>query len=141
MKFGLRIPSLTKRIAARTSLKRVVRHNLGFKAPKGFGWFTNPKKAAYNKVYNKTSRGCLVNLIFLVSFGVLTFSVPSCDFKKSENAGGVYVKPTITRTGKFRKGHVRKNVSTNKNAISGLRPSHHSFRKHKNKGITSGSPR
>lgn len=117
MKFGFRIPSLTKRIAARTSLKRVIRHNLGFKAPKGFGWFTNPKKAAYNKVYNKTSRDCLVNLLFLVSFGVLTFSIPSCDFKKSDKAGGVYVKPTITRTGKFRKGHVRKNVSTNKNAI------------------------
>ena len=100
MKFGFRIPSLTKRIAARTSLKRVVRHNLGFKAPKGFGWFTNPKKAAYNKIYNKTSRGCLV---FLVSFGVLTFSIPSCDFKKSDSAGGTYVKPTITRTGKFRK--------------------------------------
>jgi hypothetical protein len=33
MKFGFRIPSLTKRIAARTSVKRVIRHNLGFKAP------------------------------------------------------------------------------------------------------------
>ncbi len=117
MKFGFRIPSISKRIAARTSWKRVVRHNLGFKAPKGFGWFTDPKKAAYNRVYNKTSRGCLVNLLLIVSFGVLTFSIPSCDFKKSDKAGGVYVKPTITRTGKFRKGHVRKNVSTDKNAI------------------------
>jgi len=117
MKFGFRIPSLTKRIAARTSLKRVIRHNLGFKAPKGFGWFTNPKKAAYNKVYNKTSRVCLVNLLLLVSIGVIGFSIPSCDFKKSDNAGGVYVKPTITRTGKFRKGHVRRKVSTDKNAI------------------------
>jgi hypothetical protein len=115
MKFGFRIPSLSKRIAARISWKRVVRHNLGLKAPKGFGWFTDPKKAAYNKVYNKTSRGCLVNLLFLVSFGVLTFSIPSCEFKKSDNAGGIYVKPT--RTGKFRKWHVRKNVSTDKNAI------------------------
>jgi hypothetical protein len=117
MKFGFRIPSLTKRIAALTSWKRVVRHNLGLKAPKGFGWFTDPKKAAYNKVYNKTSRGCLVNLLFLVSFGVLTFSIPSCDFKKSDNAGGVYVKPTITRTGIFRKEHVRKNISTDKNTM------------------------
>ncbi len=32
MKFGFRIPFLTKRIAARTSIKRVIRHNLGFKA-------------------------------------------------------------------------------------------------------------
>ncbi len=118
MKFGFRIPSLTKRIAARTSLKRVIRHNLGFKAPKGFGWFTDPKKAAYNKVYNKTSRGCLVNLLFLVSFGVLVFSIPSCDFKKSDSAGGTYVKPTITRTGKFIKGYVRKILSTNKSSIN-----------------------
>ncbi len=53
MKFGFRIPSLTKRIAARTSLKRVVRHNLGFKAPKGFGWFTNPKKQLTTKSTTK----------------------------------------------------------------------------------------
>lgn len=55
MKFGLRTPSLTKRIAARTSVNRYVRHSLGFKAPRGMGWFTNPKKAAYNRVYNRTS--------------------------------------------------------------------------------------
>ncbi len=128
MKFVLRIPSLTKRIAARTSWKRVIRRNLGFKAPKGFGWLTDPKKAAYNRVYNKTSRGCLVNLLFIVSFGVLTFSIPSCDFKKSDKAGGVYVKPTITRTGKFRKGHVRKNVSTDKNAIKNQNRSRYYYR-------------
>lgn len=29
--FGFRIPSLTKRIAARTSIKRIIRHNLGLK--------------------------------------------------------------------------------------------------------------
>ena len=67
MKVGFRIPSLTKRIAARTSVKRVIRHNLGFKAPRGMGWITDPKKALYNKVYNKTSRGCLVSLFFLMS--------------------------------------------------------------------------
>lgn len=55
MKFGIRTPSLTKRIAARTSWKRVVRHKMGFKAPRGFGWFTNPKRAAYNRVYNRTT--------------------------------------------------------------------------------------
>jgi hypothetical protein len=67
MKFGFRIPSLTKRIAARTSVKRVIRHNLGIKAPRGMGWLTDPKKALYNKVYNKTSRGCLVSLVILMS--------------------------------------------------------------------------
>jgi hypothetical protein len=54
-------------------------------------------------------------LLILITALFLTLS--SCDFKKSDKAGGVYVKPTITRTGKFRKGHVRKNVSTDKNAI------------------------
>jgi ssDNA-binding Zn-finger/Zn-ribbon topoisomerase 1 len=55
MKFGIRTPSLKRRIAARTSVKRYVRHNLGLKAPRGMGWITNPKKAAYNRVYNRTS--------------------------------------------------------------------------------------
>ena len=66
MKFGFRIPSLSKRIAARTSVKRLVRHNLGVKAPQGGGWVTDPKKALYNKVYNKTSRGCLVSVAWLL---------------------------------------------------------------------------
>jgi len=55
MKFGIRTPSLKKRFAARTSWKRVVRHSMGLKAPRGLGIITNPKKALYNKVYNKTS--------------------------------------------------------------------------------------
>lgn len=75
MKFGFRIPSLTKRIAARTSVKRIIRHNLGFKAPRGMGWITDPKKALYNRVYNKTSRGCLVSLMFLLSIpGALVYA-------------------------------------------------------------------
>lgn len=57
MKFGLRVPSLKKRFAARTSWKRVARHSLGLKAPKGYGFITHPKKFSYNKIYNKTSFG------------------------------------------------------------------------------------
>ncbi|HEX8169040.1 MAG TPA: hypothetical protein VF824_00705 [Thermoanaerobaculia bacterium] len=60
MKLGIRTPSLRKRIAARTSLKRYVRHSLGFKAPRGWGWLTNPKRAAYNRIYNRTTVGCVV---------------------------------------------------------------------------------
>jgi hypothetical protein len=64
MKFGLRVPSLRKRIAARTSWRRVVRHSLGVKAPRGWGWLTNPRRAAYNRIYNRTTigfgRGCLL---------------------------------------------------------------------------------
>lgn len=55
MKFGIRKPSLKKSFAARTSLKRVVRHNLGMKASKGAGWLTNPKRAAANRIYNRSS--------------------------------------------------------------------------------------
>lgn len=60
MKFGPRIPSLRKRIAARTSPARFIRHSLGLKAPRGWGWLTNPKKAAYNRIYNRTTFGCLL---------------------------------------------------------------------------------
>lgn len=56
MKFGIRIPSIKKSISARTSVKRAVRNATGLKAPRGAGIITNPKKAAYNKVYNKTSK-------------------------------------------------------------------------------------
>ena len=70
MKFGFRVPTINKRIAARTSVKRIIRHNLGFKAPRGLGWVTNSKRALYNKVYNKTSSGCLVNILFLLSMSL-----------------------------------------------------------------------
>lgn len=55
MKFGMRKPSLKKMISARTSPKRFIRQNLGLKAPRGWGWLTKPKKAAYNRIYNRTS--------------------------------------------------------------------------------------
>lgn len=100
MKFGFRIPSLTKRIAARTSVKRIIRHNLGFKAPRGMGWITDPKKALYNKVYNKTSRGCLVSLVFLLSmplalaYGVWKIlsheAVPLCNSLQFSSARGLW---------------------------------------------------
>lgn len=62
MRFGFRVPSFRKRLAARTSLKRVIRHQLGLKAPRGYGWITNPKRALYNRVYNRTTVGCSVVL-------------------------------------------------------------------------------
>lgn len=55
MKFGMRKPSLNKRIAARTSIKRQIVHRAGLKMPHGYGWVRNPKKYAYNKVYNRTT--------------------------------------------------------------------------------------
>src|SRR3954454_23787341 len=64
MKFGILTPSLRKRIAARRSVKRYVRHSLGFKAPRGWGWLTNPKKAAYNRLYSRTTFG--INDVFRI---------------------------------------------------------------------------
>ncbi len=55
MKIGPRKPSLKRMIAARTSPKRFIRHNLGLKAPRGWGWLTNPKRAAYNRIYSRTT--------------------------------------------------------------------------------------
>ncbi|RWC25914.1 MAG: hypothetical protein EOS27_27060 [Mesorhizobium sp.] len=55
MKFGIRKPSIKRSLAARTSVKRMVRHNLGVKAPRGMGWIRDPKRAAYNRVYDRTT--------------------------------------------------------------------------------------
>lgn len=55
MKFGMRKPSLKKRIAARTSLKRQIVHRAGLKMPRGYGWIRNPKRYAYNKIYRRTT--------------------------------------------------------------------------------------
>lgn len=58
MKIGVRKPSLKKSIKARTTgkAKRAVKKAVipGY-GNKGAGWVKNPKKAAYNKIYKKTS--------------------------------------------------------------------------------------
>lgn len=60
MKLGVRKPSLKRSIKARTTgkAKRAIKKAVipGY-GKKGTGWIKNPKKAAYNKVYNKTSIG------------------------------------------------------------------------------------
>ena len=59
MKIGLRTPSLKKSLKARTTskykrqLKSAIDPTYG---KKGVGWFKNPKKALYNKIYNKTTK-------------------------------------------------------------------------------------
>ncbi|MHA1410567.1 MAG: hypothetical protein ACTSQY_09735 [Candidatus Odinarchaeia archaeon] len=55
MRFRIRKPNIKKRIAARTSLKRNITHRMGLKMPRGYGFLRNPKRAMYNKIYNKTS--------------------------------------------------------------------------------------
>ena len=58
MKFGMRKPSIKKSFSARTkgratrAVKKAVIPSYG---KKGAGWIKHPKKAAYNKVYRKTT--------------------------------------------------------------------------------------
>lgn len=58
MKFVLRTPNLKKSFKARTTgrAKRTIKKALipGY-GKKGTGWIKNPKKAAYNKIYRKTT--------------------------------------------------------------------------------------
>ena len=70
---------------------------------------------ATNSFYSMNYR--IQPFFFLILLNILTFSLSSCDFKKSDSAGGSYVKPSVNYKGQTRKGHVRKNVSTDKNAI------------------------
>ncbi|MEK0216224.1 hypothetical protein [Bifidobacterium mongoliense] len=58
MKFGMRTPSLKRLLKARTmskwkrQAKKAIIPGYG---RKGMGWVKNPRKAAYNKIYRKTS--------------------------------------------------------------------------------------
>lgn len=76
MKFGIRKPSPKKRIKARTTgkIKRQVKKAVNpMYGKKGMG-LRNPKRAAYNKVYNKTTKGCLIPILVMISFlSVLLF--------------------------------------------------------------------
>lgn len=120
MKFGFRIPSLNKRIVARTSVKRIIRHNRGLKSPRGWGWITNPKRAAYNRVYNRTSRGCMVTLIWLMGIPLLLLAIAlffSACSGSNDSGNTVYVKPSIDYKGKFRNGHIRRAVIIRKDAF------------------------
>ena len=44
MKIGIRKPSLKKMVSSRISIKRAIRHRVGLKAPRGYGWLTSPKR-------------------------------------------------------------------------------------------------
>lgn len=65
MKFGPRKPSISKRVSARTTgkLKRTVKKSVNpTYGKKGMGIVNNPKKAVYNKVYNKTTFDSLTSV-------------------------------------------------------------------------------
>lgn len=85
MKVGFRKPSIKKSIKARTTgkLKRTVKKAVipGY-GKKGMGWIKNPKKAMYNKVYNKTT------------FGVSDL-MPSGKGKRKSTGSGRYDAPPV----------------------------------------------
>lgn len=56
MKIGIRKPNLKKSFKARTTAraKRAVKSSVNpAYGKRGAGWIKNPKRAAYNKIYNK----------------------------------------------------------------------------------------
>ena len=58
MKYGMRTPSVNKRISARTTGKITRTMNKAVNplyGKKGIGFINNPSKAVYNKVYSKTT--------------------------------------------------------------------------------------
>lgn len=58
MKIGMRKPSIKKSIKARTTAKakRAVKRAVNpLYGKKGMGWVNDPKKATYNKIYEKTT--------------------------------------------------------------------------------------
>lgn len=57
---GVRKPSVKRSLKARTTgrAKKAIKRSVNpLYGKKGMGWVNNPKKAAYNKVYRKTSIG------------------------------------------------------------------------------------
>lgn len=58
MKFGMRKPSINKRVTSRTSSRLTRNLNASVKplyGKRGMGWVNSPKKSVYNRVYEKTS--------------------------------------------------------------------------------------
>lgn len=99
MKIGIRKPSIKKSIKVRTTgrAKRAIKSSINpLYGKKGMGLINNPKKAVYNKVYNKTTvsaipkssqhkntnnkdseysfYGCLLLSIWCISFLVILFN-------------------------------------------------------------------
>ena len=48
-------PSIKRMIAGRASFSRALSHLHGMNTPRGYGWLTNPKKALYNRLYNRST--------------------------------------------------------------------------------------
>lgn len=112
MKIGMRKPSLKKSLKARTTgkLKRQIKRAVipGY-GQKGMGWIKNPKKAAYNKLYHKTTFG--INDIVKVA--------GSSGTKSKQTSNKSYTTSSNRSYTAGNKNYSRKNQ--NKNGASNLR--------------------
>ena len=73
---------------------------------------------------------CLFSLIMM---GIIIFIITISGGKIESGSSNTYVKPHVTRTGKIVKGHVRKSVSTNPNAIKKQNYSKRYYQRHKSR--------
>lgn len=99
MKFGYRTPSISKSFKARTTgranriTKRAVNPLYG---KKGMGWINNPKKAAYNRVYNRTTRsmfdssgsGSITEMLEVLTIKLKEYVKPYKDAVKNKDYAG-----------------------------------------------------
>lgn len=83
-KFGYRKPSPKKSLSAKTTgkIKRQAKGSINpMYGKKGAGWINDPEKAAYNKIYNKTTTsifdesgcgiGCGCVVVIIIILGVI----------------------------------------------------------------------
>lgn len=95
MKYGIRTPNIKKSLKARTTgkAKRALKKSINpVYGKKGVGIITDPKKAVYNKVYNKTT----VSVADLAGVSTHKKSKP----QKNQNEISVQQTPIPQKTGK-----------------------------------------
>ena len=65
--------------------------------------------------------------------GIIVFVIIISGGKLESGSSNTYVKPHVTRTGKFVKGHVRKSVSSSPNAVEKQNYSKGYYQRHKSR--------
>lgn len=94
MKIGPRTPNIKKRVSARTTgaiNRKIKRSTSPYYGQKGIGWVKDPKRAAYNSLYNKITfgfgpdEGCLfgcgcVSIIVFIAIMVFIYNFISSIF-------------------------------------------------------------
>ena len=56
-------------------------------------------------------------ILYILVIFLISTSIISCDGEDTGGRKPVYVKPSVDKNGRVRKGHVRMPVSTKKNAV------------------------